>query len=1460
MESPFVELPIRESEQTESSALTDLVAEYSPFGSLETDTAWTSYPGGSTEHLVRGEDESPVENPYRIDIQRAINGNNQYQQQLWGNQFGPILKYFSSIGISSNGAPTDSRHFALLVAKWQALQHNARLKVDGVLGPGSWAVMKPLLATTPVTPAVVQPPSQWLPLIKDTAVCRAEPLLHGAQAYQRMVHAIETATNSSHYIYILGWMLDVNFTMIPGDENSKLITLLRKAALRGVEIRIQIWDNPWYQPEINTAVLLVNTLPNTRLVKDNYTFGSLWVKNAIAKARDKINSMPDFLEASDKFKDTKEFLNIIQNEGSHHEKILIVKGTEDLVAFCGGIDINPNRVYGVDSAWRSTVLHDVHCELHDHAAWKLLQHFRQRWQVLSERNSLTLPLRNCINEPDPGEKPGLNSAHVKVLHTSNHPSGYPKDRSIRETVKIAIENARETIHIEDQYMISLEIATWLNRKILDDQNFKRVTFLTQDDSNAKDDLKYPKYMRQKFIDTLKSGLKARGLEGKVSVQMLHPDSPPFAHHRIHSKLYIIDDDLVIIGSANCSSRSMTHDSETAAVIFNDPGTRESFVSKLLTKMKNDPLLHVTDYKPNPNVRDLDEDLILDVAKATALAGTVGSLPGMPGVAVVTLAPLALRKIKELKPLVIDVIDPDADGTIPQQELGDVSNEGGPESSFESSALQGSSPAGQYEVPANQPVSSPRRALDPSSFLSPDKSNKATELNQKQVQKSGLAIADIVAALSNNVDLTGIRTALSVLNGTGASGRYGVAGQSVPVVDAVFTEAVHQFQKAKYIDAREQDGVLGMSTMDTLGFVRHGLRPKLSSGGFWGQKQLNRSDIKPQVPQLTNNEYTASNWFEYIMRPAWLGVKITSGVHIALMRKLLEAENWLLTQQQYSGMTSAELGKALGLSPATGYSAARLSDSNQAMHGFGLAIDINVWGNPWIGAGWISGGEEGPHMIKTLRNASGNQALPGSTVFAYLHSIAQSSGTDTWASYDTLKQRNDEFVSYLRTNSAELAYWRKSYTFGGRNPLNGFFNLHRDLVYALRQVAGLAWGAIDIGEYASGDIMHFDLRTLGVGKLLSKNTRGFIPTSGHPTIQPEFAEREFEFHEAINEAEWWGVTEVEGDTSFAGAEILPEVDQYDREKAIEEGDSQRLQVEFDEHETVTADWSRAVRLNRYYAASLGWDRFYDQINNLLLPLSGQENVSLGEEAFAQALAAWQQQQGFGANDVDGILGPNTWARMQAQINAAQSYIPINTVTPSIGAPAPQNIREFNRWHAQKILDNMIAGYVGQAFDSKGQLEKIVRGEQVLNVNPNSKIVQMLPVMYHISEQAKLNDYKEIIFGSFIRSADPDGSCTGHCEGRCLDINHTGGSFDKPGSVQMVINILTYLLSLPAQYKKPLGFGMPLQGGFFGNVNLKKFNSVSPSLLRTPQLVQLVTQLGYVFPDNNNHLHIQIKWFA
>ncbi len=77
-------------------------------------------------------------------------------------------------------------------------------------------------------------------------------------------------------------------------------------------------------------------------------------------------------------------------------------------------------------------------------------------------------------------------------------------------------------------------------------------------------------------------------------------------------------------------------------------------------------------------------------------------------------------------------------------------------------------------------------------------------------------------------------------------------------------------------------------------------------------------------------------------------------------------------------------------------------------------------------------------------------------------------------------------------------------------------------------------------------------------------------------------------------------------------------------------------------------SKRVKANRYYGQQLGWENYVDQINDLLLPYSGQSNVSLGEEAFADALAIWQRIHGL---TNDGILGPNTWALLKTSLGVA-----------------------------------------------------------------------------------------------------------------------------------------------------------------------------------------------------------------
>ncbi|MBI1925777.1 D-alanyl-D-alanine carboxypeptidase family protein [Candidatus Poribacteria bacterium] len=94
------------------------------------------------------------------------------------------------------------------------------------------------------------------------------------------------------------------------------------------------------------------------------------------------------------------------------------------------------------------------------------------------------------------------------------------------------------------------------------------------------------------------------------------------------------------------------------------------------------------------------------------------------------------------------------------------------------------------------------------------------------------------------------------------------------------------------------------------------------------------------------------------------------------------------------------------------------------------------------------------------------------------------------------------------------------------------------------------------------------------------------------------------------------------------------------------------------QTAAIDVERAMQANRYYAKKLGWQAHYDRIN----PLLGFTNYSPDERTFAEAVANWQRSQGLTG---DGIIGPNTWARMKTAIGLIQ---PPAGVLPKPSVPA------------------------------------------------------------------------------------------------------------------------------------------------------------------------------------------------
>ena len=343
--------------------------------------------------------------------------------------------------------------------------------------------------------------------------------------------AIRSATARGHFIEIAAWVLYIDMPLIFGDASTTLIELLTAADAAGVAVRALLWPGVivrnnsgevvlslGYPRQQEQAAAFVNSLTNGYAIRDHRHLPS----------------------------------------GSHHQKILVVNGSEGLVAFQGGIDINPDR---------RGDFHDVHTRLRGPAADRLHQVFYGRY----------------VRHPDPSKKPIIHGQpsrdllpkqdlYVRTVRTygnavkhgfeDGQPSAHDVGEfGVRQLVLHAIAQARGFIYIEDQYLVDPEISAALALAL---PRLEFVIILIPDAAAVDSELRIPRTKRQAFL----SPLHASG-PGKVFVFT-------GGSTYVHAKVWVFDDKFAIVGSANLNRRGMTHDSEQACGIYDTNLQRQWF--------------------------------------------------------------------------------------------------------------------------------------------------------------------------------------------------------------------------------------------------------------------------------------------------------------------------------------------------------------------------------------------------------------------------------------------------------------------------------------------------------------------------------------------------------------------------------------------------------------------------------------------------------------------------------------------------------------------------------------------------------------------------------------------------------------------------------------------------------------------------------------------------------------------
>jgi len=247
---------------------------------------------------------------------------------------------------------------------------------------------------------------------------------------------------------------------------------------------------------------------------------------------------------------------------SHHQKLVVV---DDKVAFCGGLDLTARRWDTREHAQadprrtdpggnRYGPFHDVQMAVDGPASKALGDVFRQRWRWATGRDA---PAPGPVdNDPwPPGLAPDMEGVAVAVARTVPAFKGREEICEVKALYLDSIAAARHSIYIENQYFTSSAVESALAARLGETDGPEVVMVLPRGQSG---------WLEEGTMGVLRANILARlraaDVHGRLRVYWLDGrggDGPV----TVHSKVMVVDDRLVRIGSSNLNNRSMGLDTE-----------------------------------------------------------------------------------------------------------------------------------------------------------------------------------------------------------------------------------------------------------------------------------------------------------------------------------------------------------------------------------------------------------------------------------------------------------------------------------------------------------------------------------------------------------------------------------------------------------------------------------------------------------------------------------------------------------------------------------------------------------------------------------------------------------------------------------------------------------------------------------------------------------------------------------
>jgi len=248
----------------------------------------------------------------------------------------------------------------------------------------------------------------------------------------------------------------------------------------------------------------------------------------------------------------------------HHQKVVVI---DDAVAFCGGVDLTVDRwdtrAHQHDSRSRRTVgrsygpRHEVVAAVDGAAARALGEQARARWRAATEQSLAPVDAKHGA-WPSKLE-PTLHNVDVGIARTLPELEGRREVREVEALNLAAIAAARHTIYLENQYLAARRLVDALAARLTEDDGPEIVIVLPRRGNNPLE-RETMDSARHRLLQVLWAADDHRRLG--VYWPVTDGGSPIY----VHSKVLVVDDRLLRIGSSNLNNRSMGFDSECDVAI------------------------------------------------------------------------------------------------------------------------------------------------------------------------------------------------------------------------------------------------------------------------------------------------------------------------------------------------------------------------------------------------------------------------------------------------------------------------------------------------------------------------------------------------------------------------------------------------------------------------------------------------------------------------------------------------------------------------------------------------------------------------------------------------------------------------------------------------------------------------------------------------------------------------------